>query len=151
MVRDFTWPRMNQWEGTLRRDPEAWTAQRWAEVYNFPKKENGSASSTNKYGSGEFSNPVNSKDTFAVSFCVNPKEKRILEFVLPILYPEKPTKVIVTMINTIFGSMSGERPVSWGVFLQFVVEKLVSGVGKGKPSPICPYLFHLYVVNQCLR
>ena len=32
-----------------------------------------------------------------------------------------------------------------------LVEKLVSGLEKGKPSPISPYLFHLYDKFECLR
>ena len=35
--------------------------------------------------------------------------------------------------------------------MQEVVEKLVSALEKGKPSPISPYLFHLYHKNECLR
>ena len=32
-----------------------------------------------------------------------------------------------------------------------IVEKLVFGLEKGKPSPISPYLFHLYNRFECLR
>lgn len=41
MVPDFTRPRTNRRDGTLRRDPAAWTTDWWAEVYSFPKKGNG--------------------------------------------------------------------------------------------------------------
>lgn len=105
MVREFTQPRTNDCERTQGTDPEAWTAEQWAEVYNFPKKRNGWASQTDKFGSSKFSNPVNPKDGFVVSNCVNLPKRRVLKFVVPMLYPEKPTRVTVTMENSIFGSL----------------------------------------------
>ena len=35
MVQEFLQPRSNQWKETLRRDPDWWTADLWAEVYGF--------------------------------------------------------------------------------------------------------------------
>ena len=43
--------------------------------------------------------------------CKDPRVKRVLEFLVPLLYPEKPTRVMITVGNTIFGALSGERPV----------------------------------------
>lgn len=54
------------------------------------------------------------------------------------------------MANTIFWSLLGERPISWGILLEDVLGKLVFGVEKGKPSLITPY-FHLYGENKCLK
>ena len=83
--------------------------------------------------------------------CIDPRERKVLEFIIPILYLEKPNRIIVTMDNTIFGALSGVRKFSWGLIFQEVVDKLVSGLEKGKPSPISPYLFHLYHRFECLR
>ena len=69
----------------------------------------------------------------------------MLEFLVPILYPEKPTRVTVTVGITIFGALLGERKVDWGILLQAVVAKLVDGVRKFKAMLIGPYLFHLYM------
>ena len=38
LVKEFQHPRSNEWEGTLRRLPKLWTADRWAEVYSFRKE-----------------------------------------------------------------------------------------------------------------
>ena len=75
----------------------------------------------------------------------------MLEFVLPILYPKKPSRVILTVGNTIFGALSGVRKVNWGQVFHEVLGKLVSGLEKGKSSPINPYLFHIYHRFECLR
>ena len=123
----------------------------WAEVYSFAKEGRGPASRTNKYVDGKFSTPINPKDGHAVIDCIDPRERKVLEFIIPILYLEKPNRIIVTMDNTIFGALSGVRKFSWGLIFQEVVDKLVSGLEKGKPSPISPYLFHLYHRFECLR
>ena len=75
----------------------------------------------------------------------------MLEFLIPILYPEKPTRVTVTVGNTIFGALLGERKVDWGVVLQAVVAKLVEGAWKLKATPIGPYLFHCYMGHEVLN
>ena len=50
-----------------------------------------------------------------------PRARRVLEFLVPLLYPEKPTRVTITVGNTIFGALSGERPVDWGVVVKDLV------------------------------
>ena len=83
--------------------------------------------------------------------CEDPRERRVLEFIVPILYLEKPTRIMATLSNTIFGAFTGVRKVSWRLAMQELVGKLVSRLKKGKPSPINPYLFHLYNKFECLR
>ena len=55
------------------------------------------------------------------------------------------------MGNTIFGALSGEFKVSYGQFIHEIVDKLVSVLGKKKPTPVSPYLFHLCSKFECLR
>ena len=59
------------------------------------------------------------------------------------MYPEKPGRVTKEVGNTIFGALSREYKVSWGKVIGEVVDKLVSVLGKWKPTPVSPYLFHL--------
>ena len=104
-----------------------------------------------KFVVGKFSTHITPKDGFAIVECEDPREKRVLEFIVPILYPEKPTRITMTLSNTIFGAFFGVRKVSWGLVMQELVGKLVSRLEKWKPSPISPYLFHLYSNFECLR
>ena len=98
-----------------------------------------------------FSTSINPKDGHAVVDFVDPRQTRVLEFVVLIMYLEKPTQVTMMVANTIFGDLSSARKVSWGILMQELVGKLVSGLEKGKPSPISSYLFHLYHRFECLR
>src|SRR5665811_1605460 len=151
LVREFLQPRSNEWEGTLRRLPELWMADKWAEVYSFRKAGRLKARRTDTWVDGKFQSPINSKDGHSVEDCIDPRERRVLEFIIPIIYLEKPRQVTKEIGNTIFGALAGEYKVNWGQLGQEVVGHLVANLEKGKASPISPYLFHLYYRNECLR
>ena len=71
-------------------------------------------------------------------------EHRVLEFLVPIMHLDKPTRVTRTLGNTIFGALEGDRPVDWAKIFMDLINRLVGGVGKTKSTPICPFLYHLY-------
>ena len=75
------------------------------------------AERTNKLTDGKFCTSINPKDGHAVGDCVELRERRVLEFVMLILYPQKPSQVTLTVGNTIFGALSGVRKVNWGQVL----------------------------------
>ena len=99
----------------------------------------------------QFSKSVNPKDGYAVSDCDDFRAKQVLEFLIPILYLEKPTRVTVTVGNTIFGALLGDQHVDWGVLIYDVVARMVGLVLKGKPIMVCPFMFHLCKERQVLR
>ena len=104
-----------------------------------------------KYAEGKFTNPPHPKDGYLLLECKDPKARRMLEFVVSILYPEKPARVTVTIGNTIFGAYTGERKVDWALVMRDTVKRLLTGIGKSKPTPICPYLLHLYIVHNVVQ
>ena len=140
----------NRWDGTVRQAPEKWTAKEWRKVYGFGRGGEGMASRTDWFIDGMFSGRVNPKDGYAVVDCKDPRVKRVLEFLVPLLYPEKPMRVTIMVGNTIFGALSEERPVDWGKVVKDLVQRLLSGMGKSKATPICPYIFHLYHSHELL-
>ena len=140
----------NRWHGTVRQALEKWTAKEWRKVYGFAREGEGMASRTNQFIDGKFSGRVNPKDGYAVVDCKEPRARKILEFLVPLLYPEKPTRVTITVGNTIFGALSGERPVDWRVVVKDLVQRLLTGMGRSKATPICPYVFYLYHSHELL-
>ena len=94
---------------------------------------------------------MNPKDGYAISDYDDFWAKQVLEFLIPILYPEKPTRVTVTVRNTVFGALLGDQLVDWGLLIYDVVAQMVELVSKGKPTMVCPYMFHLYKERQVLR
>ena len=53
--------------------------------------------------------------------------------------------------NTIFGVLDGGREVDWGLVFRDLAQRLAKGVEKLKPTPICPFLFHLYDSQGLLK
>ena len=151
MVQEFLQQRSNLWEETIRCLLEKWTADKWAEVYSFKKESRTVAGRTDRWIDGKFHSPINSTDGHSIEDCIDPRERRILNFVVPLINPEKPRQVTKVVGNTIFGSLSGEYVMNWGQVIQEVVHRLVSYLEKEKPTPISPYLFHLYSRNECLK
>ena len=140
----------NRWHGTVRQAPGKWSAKEWRKVYGFSREGKGMVSQTDRFIDGKFSGRVNPKDGYVVVDCKEPRARRVLEFLVPLLYPEKPTRVTITVNNTIFGALFGERPVDWGVVVKDLVQRLLSGMGRSKATPICPYVFHLYQAHELL-
>ena len=102
------------------------------------------ANRTDLYIDGKFCTEADPKDGFPVRDCRDARERRLLEFLVPIVHLDKPTQVTRTIGNTIFGALSGDRPVDWGKVFSELVQRLVGGAGRAKPTPICPFLYHLY-------
>ena len=108
------------------------------------------ASKTDRFINGKFSARVNPKVGFAVSECKEARARRVLEFLVPLMYLEKPMRVTIMVGNTIFRALFEERPLDWGKVVKDIVQRLFSGMGKSKATPICPYVFHMYHAHKVL-
>ena len=104
-----------------------------------------------KYAEGKFANPPYPKDGYPLPECKDLRARRMLQFIIPILYPEKPVQVTVTLGNTIFGAYMRERKVDWVLVMRDTVKWLLTEIGKSKPTLICPYLLHLYIAHDILQ
>ena len=144
MIRERKAKRSNIFNGTMRDRSKEWTAGVWREVYNFLPGGGRMANRTDQYVEGKFLHDVDPKDGFPVRDCRDARERRLLEFLVPIVHLNKPTWVTRTLKNTIFGAISGERSIDWARIITELVNRLVGGAGKSKPTPICPFLYHLY-------
>jgi hypothetical protein len=91
------------------------------------------------------------KDGYAIEECTDPRHRRVLAFLVPILYPEKPNRITVTLGNTFFGALNGGRKVNWARIITNLVIQLAARVGKSRASPICPFLYHLYERKELLK
>ena len=97
---------------------------------------------------GKFRTDPDPKDGFHPRNCRNLRERKVIEFILPILSPKKPKRLSITMANTLFGAMSRVWPVNWVRLLQEYEEKSLPHIGR-KPSFLSPYILHLYQHHIC--
>ena len=144
LIREGKVERNNMFDTTIRDRLEEWTSGVWREVYDFQPGGSGLAHRTDLYIKGKFWNDADPKDGFPVRDCRDSRECRLLEFLVPIMHPDKPTRVTRMIGNTIFGALSGDRPVDWGKVFSELFQQLVGAAGKAKSTPICPFLYHLY-------
>ena len=107
-VQELLTEAANQFDMTIHGHPEMWTAEKWREAYGFDMGGEGFAFKTNKFIRGKFQNLMNPKDEFAVADCKDVRAKRVLGFLIPILYPKKPNQVTMTVGITIFGALLGD-------------------------------------------
>ena len=79
-------------------------------MYGFDVGGERFASQMDKFINGKFRNPANPKDGFAIADSEDSRAMKVLEFIIPIFYPEKPTRITVTVGNTIFGAVVVRKP-----------------------------------------
>ena len=151
IVLELQQKRGNQWQGIVRQDPEKWTVAAWRKVYNFSFRGEGMATQGKKYAEGKFANPPHPKDDYFLPKCKDSRARRMLEFVIPIFYPEKPSRVTVMVGNTMFGVYMGKRKVDWALVMRDMVRRLLTRIGKSKPTPIYSYLLHLYIAYDTIQ
>ena len=107
--------RPNIFDGTIRDRPQLWTADLWRDTYRFLRGGSGLANRMEGHHEGRFMHQVDPKDGYSVSDCRVDRNRRLLEFLISIVHPDKPTRVTITIGNTIFGALDGGREVDWGV------------------------------------
>ena len=150
VLREFKYERGNQWIGTKRRDPENWNPNTWARVYGFQRAVGaGLAGRKDGLFAGKFRGDVDPKEGLHPSNYRNPRERRVLEFLMPIFYREKPKRISLTMANTMFGALSGVRPVNWGLLIHEIDGRALPSIGK-KPSYLSPFILHMYKHYDCI-
>ena len=93
MIREKQAERSNIFDSTMWDQPEDWMAGVWRAIYQFLPGGNGMANRTDKYVEGKFLHDVDPKDGFPVRECRNDRECRVLEFLVPIVHLDKPTRV----------------------------------------------------------
>jgi hypothetical protein len=150
-VRELLDGATNEFDNTIRATPTRWMEDCWREVYNFSTGGGGLAGRKDKYVKDWFKELPSPKDGYAIEDCTDPRHRRVLAFLVPILYPEKPNRITVTMGNTIFGALNGGRKVNWARIITNLVIQLAARVGKSRASPICPFLYHLYERKELLK
>jgi hypothetical protein len=150
IVRELLDGATNEFDNTIRATPTRWMEECCREVYNFSTGGGGMAGRKDEYVKDCFKELPSPKDGYAIEDFTDPRHRQVLAFLVPILYPEKPNRITVTMGNTIFGALNGGRKVNWARIITNLVIQLAARVGKSCASSICPFLYHLYERKELL-
>ena len=150
MVGELIGEPPNQYHQTIRAHPETWTKKTWQRVYGFRKGGFGLTSRKDEYAKDQFAGKIDSKEGYCVADCRDSRARAVLAFLIPVFYPEKPTRVTVTWANTIFGSFQGKREADWSQLMSELISKLLKSLPKAKSTPLSSYLAHLYHQEELL-
>ena len=93
MLRELKTGAPNQFVGILRAKPNMWTAVTWRKTYGFGPDGNGFCARNKDYTLGRFSSLVHSKDGYLTGDCKNPRARRVLVFLVPILLPDNGVRI----------------------------------------------------------
>jgi hypothetical protein len=151
VVRELLDGVSNEFDNTIWATPTQWTEEVWREVYNFGIGGGRLAGRKDEYVKDCFKELPNPKDGYDIEDCTDPRHKRMLAFLAPIVSPDKSNRITVTLGNTIFGALIGGRKVNWARIITNLVIQLASRVGKSRASPICPFRYYLYERKELLK
>jgi hypothetical protein len=96
IVRELLDGVSNEFDNSIRGQPVKWTEECWREVYHFGKGGGGLAGRKDEYVKECFRDLPSPKDGYSIDDCKDPRHKRLLAFLVPIVYPEKPNRITVT-------------------------------------------------------
>jgi hypothetical protein len=151
IVRELLDEVSNEFDNSIQGQPIRWTEECWREVYHFSKGGGGLAGRKDEYVKDCFKNLPSPKDGYSIEDCKDPRHRRLLAFLVPIVYLEKPNRITVTWGSTIFGALNGGRKVNWARVITTLVIQLAARVGKSRAIPIYPFLYHLYERKELLK
>jgi hypothetical protein len=135
IVRELLDGVSNEFDNSIREQPIRWTKECWREVYHFSKGGGGLAGRKDEYVKDCFKDLPSLKDGYSIEDCKDPRHRRLLAFLVPIVYPEKPNRITVTWGNTIFRALNGGRKVNWARVITTLVIQLAARVGKSRATP----------------
>ena len=122
----------------------------WRKTYSFGTEGKGLCARNEDFTQGKFHHPVHSKDEYLTADYKDPRARRVLEFLIPIMLPDKGVRVTVGVASTILGYFGGQRAVDWGLVFADQVKRMVSGIGDTKPTSLSPFLLYLYKAMEYL-
>ena len=152
IARELLYELNPAYKGTVRAQPERWTATVWQEIYGFrPTGAEEKAASKDPYVATFFSGEPDPHEGYLAEDCKDDRARAVLQFLIPIVYPEKPNRVTKMMGNTILGAFTGDRPVSWGHIFERLVDRLVRTLREtSHPTAMTNFLAHLYASHKLL-
>lgn len=153
---DFLPPRQHvRHRGGVRGQLSKWTKNLIARVYDMSGTGEGMCDPNGRFSGiadQYFAPNLRMRRTgWTFSHCTHTEVRRLFEFLNPILHPERPGRISLTVAITVVASLEGRVLIDWALVLHDVIHKLVAILPRIPPfSYVSPYLFHVYDHSGCL-
>ncbi|CAM6103836.1 unnamed protein product [Calypogeia fissa] len=144
LIQDFIARNPLERRRGIRARPVKWTQQLVAQVYKTPTEGEGLCD-----GNGELRGRIEShfltewrrKNGWLPEHCADVENLRpVLEFLTPILNPERQTQITLAVATTIIVSLEDKTKINWSAILKDVIQNLVGRARISKYSYIAPFL-----------
>lgn len=136
---------------TIRARPSLWTVEQIAHAFRCPSEGEGLYSKKKDLSTPYFSGIRNLTNGWNLTQCTYPNLRVLLEFLVPILHPKKPTICPVALANTIVAAHSGAIQVNWALLIFNVMKDQVKSMKASRPTYLQVYLSQLYQTYDCLH
>jgi hypothetical protein len=114
MVRELVTGEVDQvYSSTIRDQPDRWNAELWTRVYGFKQGGEGMATKKEDCTRDKFSHKLDPKYGYFVKNCKDERKNWMLAFLVPILSPEKPYNITLTLATTLLLAYSEKKVVDW--------------------------------------
>lgn len=139
-----------EFEGSVRAKPQLWDLDFVADAFAIPGEGQGLKHSRSVGSEHLFAGAVDNRVGWAVSKCLDSNFRIILEFLVPIFHPKRPSMVPVHLASTLWASWMGERKVNWGLLLRNAIMSQLRSLQPGRITYLPVYLEQLYWYGDCL-
>ncbi|CAM6129143.1 unnamed protein product [Calypogeia fissa] len=134
----------NEFQNSVRAQPESWTAELISKVFGMNLDGEGYILRGENFTAPYFDGNINPKEGWVLRKCNHIPLRRVLAFLVPLIYPERPNRVTVKIGSTIIASYLRMRKISWPKILEDVISKQVKILESKTPSSLSCYLAHIY-------
>lgn len=134
---------------SIRGRPDQWTEKLIAEVYKLKLKGEGMIKTEDFTGS-YFDGKRNVRIGWKLEQCTDKVDLLpLLQFLVPIFYPERQNRALLALASTIIASWKGIKVINWAKMLHVVITRQIAVMKTGSFTWISVYLSHLYAHKKC--
>lgn len=102
----------------------------WVDIYGMSSESEGWVAKTKNTTKPFWTSKINSYEHWKMEECIHKARhtelKMVLKFLFPIVYPDKPTRVSMTIGSTVIGAYKGIRWINWASILSKIIEMMTT-------------------------
>ena len=137
-------------QGTIRGAVNKWTVDSVGQAFMVPNSGKAPFTKGTSDFHLNFAGVIDDHEGFSIDQCQEPELRRVLSFLIPVLCPEKPTRVTLKVGSMVAACLHDGVAVNWAQVLLEVMRRQVSNIRGKKGISLAPYLFILYSCHGLL-
>jgi hypothetical protein len=120
ILKEFIAQRSTSFLATIRAKPGDWTAEMWSQKWKWTAKGRGLPPKKENLAKDNFVATHSSKDGWKLSECKHKELRKVLEFLVPLINPNKPKRVTIWVASAVVDCLINKVKYSWAKSLRRV-------------------------------